>query len=99
MKRTTKKGGRIILGHPTKLWKQFHGLIKHGNPHFDTFRVSPKETKESYKKNNIESIRSFVLSSLPYKILKGTDYLKIDKTLSRLSHDEIGPYLFLCGIK
>lgn len=99
MKRVTKKGGKIIVGHPTTLWKQIDGLLRYRNPNFDTFRVSPSEIRESYKQNDITTRCSMVLPSIPYTILRRINYSKIDKVLSRLLLGEIGPYLFVCGIK
>lgn len=100
MKRVTKKDGKIIVGHPTTLWKQINGLLKYGNPDSDTFRVSSaREIRESYKQNGIAIQCSMVLPPIPYVILRRVNYLKIDKVLSRLLLGEIGPYLFVCGIK
>lgn len=99
MKRVTKKGGKIIVGHPTTLWKQIDGLLRYRNPNFDTLRVSPSEIRESYKQNDITTRCSMVLPSIPYTILRRINYSKIDKVLSRLLLGEIGPYLFVCGIK
>jgi len=99
MKRVTKKDCKIIVGHPTTLWKQIDGLLKYGNPNFDTFRVSPSEIRESYKQNGIAIQCSVVLPPIPYAILRRINYSKIDKVLSRLLLGEIGPYLFVYGIK
>lgn len=99
MKQVTKKGGKIIVGHPTTLWKQIDGLLKYRNPNFDPFRVSPSEIRESYKQNDITIQCSMVLPPIPYTTLKRINYSKIDKVLSRLLLGEIGPYLFVCGIK
>lgn len=99
MKQVTKKGGKIIVGHPTTFWKQIDGLLKYRNPDFDTFRVSPSEIRESYKQNDITIQCSMVLPPIPYAILRRINYSKVDKVLSRLLLGEIGPYLFVCGIK
>ena len=99
MKQVVKKGGKVIVGHPTTLWKQIDGLLKHGNPNFDSFRVSPSKIKCSYKQNGI-AIRCFlVLPPIPYAILRRMNYLKLDKILSRFLLGEIGPYLFVSGVK
>jgi SAM-dependent methyltransferase len=99
MKWVTKKDRKIVVGHPTTLWKQIDGLLKHGNPNFDTFRVSPSKIRESYKQNGITIHCSMVIPPIPYAILRRVNYLKIDKVLSRLLLGEIGLYLFVCGIK
>jgi SAM-dependent methyltransferase len=99
MKRVTKKKGRIIIGHPTTLWKQTYGLLKHGSPNYDPFSVSPGKVKNSYMQNDIAIQCSMVLPSMPYAILRRIDYLKFDRILSRLLFDEVGPYLLVSGVK
>jgi len=99
MKRVTKKNGRIIIGHPTTLWKQIYGLLRHKNPNFDPFSVSPSKVERAYKQNGITILCSMVLPSIPYAILRRMNYLKFDKILSCLFFDEIGPYLLVSGVK
>jgi SAM-dependent methyltransferase len=99
MKRITKRGGRIIIGHPTTLWKQFHGLLRHKSSNYDPFSVSPKKVRASYLQNDIAIQRSMVLPPIPYAILRWIDNLKVDRILSHLLLDEVGPYLLISGVK
>jgi len=99
MKRVSKKGGKIITAHPTTFWKQINGLLRHGNPNSDRFRVSPEEVKGSYKQNNLTVLKLLILPPIPHVILRRIDYLKIDRILSRLLLNRLGPYLFVSGVK
>jgi SAM-dependent methyltransferase len=99
MKRVAKSAAKIVVGHPTTLGKQIHGIITHGNPNFDMFRVSPKQVKNAYRESNLNISECFVLPLVPYAILRRIDYLRIDRRLSHLLLDQIGLYLFLCGTK
>lgn len=99
MKRVAKKGGKIITAHPTTLWKQINCLIRYGNPNFYRFRVSPEEVDVSYKQNNLTVLKLLILPPIPYAILRRIDYLKIDRILSRLLLNRLGPYLFVSGVK
>jgi len=63
MRRVSKGGGRIIVGHPTEFWKKLHGLFKHTNPDYDVFRASLKEIEELYKENKIKLEKALILNS------------------------------------
>jgi len=99
MKCVAKKGGKIITAHPTTLWKQINGLLRHGNPKFDRFRISPDEVKGSYKQNNLTVLKLLILPPIPWVILRRIDYPKIDRILSRLLLNRLGSYLFVSGVK
>lgn len=99
MRRVTKKKGWIMIGHPTTLWKQIYGLLKHRDPNYDPFSVSPRKVKGSYIQNDIAIRCSMVLPPMPYAILCRINYLKFDRILSRLLFGEVGPYLLVSGVK
>lgn len=99
MKRVAKKGGRIVTGHPTTIWKQVRSLLEHGHPNVELFRVSPNEVAAAYKRSNLKILTSIILPPLPYKVLTKQKYQKIDRIASRLLLNRIGPYLFVSGVK
>ena len=99
MRRVSKRGGRIIIGHPTAFWKKLHGLFKYRNPDYDVFRASLKEIEELYKENKIELEKALILPSIPFRVLRRIDYLKIDHILSPFLFGCLGPYMFACGSK
>lgn len=99
MKRVAKKDGKIMTVHPTTFWKQINGLLRHGNPNFDRFRVSPKEVEGSYKQNNLTILKLSIFLSIPYVILRRINYLKIDSILSRLLLSRLGSYMFVPRVK
>jgi len=99
MKRVAKKGGRIIIGHPTTIWKQVRSLLKYGHPNIELFRVSPEEVAAAYRRSNLKVLTSIIIPPLPYKVLAEQKYRKIDRIASRLLLNRLGPYLFVSGVK
>jgi len=99
MKRVARKGGKIVAGDPTTLWKQITGLLRHGNPNSDRFRVSPEEVKRSYKQNDLKFLRLLILPPIPYMILRRIEYLRTDRVTSRLLLSRLGTYAFVSGVK
>lgn len=99
MKRVVKKGCRIVTGHPTTFWKQLRGLLEHGNPNIEKFRVSPDEVARSYKENGLQALKLMILPPLPYEILKRISYQKLDRPASLLLLSRLGPYMLLSGSK
>jgi SAM-dependent methyltransferase len=99
MKRVAIKGGKIVAGDPTTLWKQITGLLRHGNPNSDRFGVSPDEVKRSYKQNDLRFLKLLLLPPIPYVILRRIEYPIIDRVASRLLLSRLGPYAFVSGVK
>jgi len=99
MRRVSKRGGRIIIGHPTAFWKKMDGLFKHRNPDYDLFRASLKEIEDLYKENKIKLEKTLILPSILFRVLRRIDYLKTDYILSRFLLGRLGPYMFVCGRK
>lgn len=99
MKRVVRKGCKIVTGHPTTFWKQLRGLLEHGSPNIEKFRVSPDEVARSYKQNGLQALRLMILPPIPYGILKRTRYQELDRPVSLLLLNRLGPYLLLSGSK
>jgi len=99
MKRVARKGGKIVIGHPTTFWKQIKGLLRHGKPNIDRFRVLPEEVKWSCKQSDLKVLKLLILPPIPYAILRRAEYLRMDRIFSRLLLNRVGPYLFVSGVK
>lgn len=99
MKRVARKGGKIVIGHPTAFWKQIQSLLQHGNPNIERFRVSPEEAKVAYKRNNLTDLKLLILPPIAYPILRRIRYQRIDNILSRVLLNRLGPYMLLSGVK
>jgi len=99
MKRVARKGGKIVTGNATILWKQITGLLRHGNPNYDRFGVSPDEVKKSYKQNDLGFLKLLILPSIPYMIQRRIGYQRIDRIISRLLLNRLGPMAFVSGVK